>query len=748
MQSSQPGPVLASPGKGPRRRAPRSPKPKAGPGRPSAGRRPASGERSPSRTPARTSSGRNGRRPPGRPRPPAPPKKRAWGWRAAGFLVRWSLTLALWVMVAGLAAVAWYAHDLPDVNAALEATRRPAIALLAADGSRLAEYGDLKGETVTVHQLPAALPQAVLATEDRHFYDHWGVDPRGLARALYVNLRAGAVVQGGSTITQQLAKNLFLTHERSFKRKAQELLLALWLETKFTKDQLLSLYLNRVYLGAGTYGVEAAAQKYFGKSARDVSVYEAAMLAGLLKAPSRYNPRANPDLAVTRADEVVDNLAEAGYLTPAQAQAVKAGRDVRTRIRRPGKYFADWVIDRVNDYVGHPAADLLVLTTLVPPEQAAAEQALVRTLDTDGAPKNANEGAVVVLGLDGAVRVMVGGRSHARSQYNRATQALRQPGSAFKPFVYLTALESGLGPGSMVLDAPITIGDWSPSNFSGRYRGRMTLAEALRKSVNTVAARLIQQTGVDAVIRTARRMGISSPLAEDASIALGTSEVTLLELTAAYLPFANGGYAVTPYGIQSIRTKQGDLLYQREGGGGIQVVGPRAVAAMNRMLERVVAAGTGHNAQLDGIPAGGKTGTSQDFRDAWFLGFTAQRAAGVWVGNDDNTPMKKVTGGSLPAGIWQQVMTAVQRGLPAQPLPGTQGPLPEGPPATPAPLTPQRATPLPPSTGPRDLRPSGSGLGTPPSSPAAAPRPLPPGGADSEVPPSLDREWLDMILEE
>jgi penicillin-binding protein 1A len=613
---------------------------------------------------------------PERPKPRRGGKKRS-GW--GGRILRWGLLVALWVMILGGGAVAWFWLTLPPTNDLNQSERRPSVTLLGADGALIATYGDLFGEPLKIKDLPPYLPEAVIATEDRRFYHHWGVDPIGLMRAAYVNFRAGHVVQGGSTITQQLAKNLFLTPDRTLKRKIQEALLALWLEHKFSKDELLEIYLNRVYLGAGTYGVDAAAHRYFDKSARQVTLYEAAAIAGLLKAPTRFSPAHDPDQAQKRTEQVLANMIEAGYITPAQAKAAeqqeRAELALAGRVRPGNHYFADWVYELTNSYVSAEGRDLIVRTTLDARMQAAAEAAIAATLEKDGTKSDVSQAALVAMSPDGAVRAMVGGRDYAESQFNRATQALRQPGSAFKPFVYLAALEHGMSPEDHFNDAPIRIGNWSPHNYENRYRGEVTAAEALAESINTVAAQVLERAGIDNVIAAAHRLGITSELARDASLALGTSEVTLLDLTSAYCAFASGGRAALPYGITEIRDRSGNVLYRRRGDGGGQVIAPGIDGEMNMMLAGVIAHGTGKAAQLD-RPVAGKTGTTQDFRDAWFVGYSADLVAGVWLGNDDNSPMKRVTGGSLPAHTWHAFMVEATRGMPVRPLPSAPIPAP------------------------------------------------------------------------
>jgi len=574
-------------------------------------------------------------------------------------LIKWCATLVVWGVIAATFIAGWFYVDLPNIDSALEATRRPTVTLVSADGQVLAARGDLYGVPVQLHDLPAILPNAVLATEDRRFYSHHGIDIIGLARAIWANLRARRIVQGGSTLTQQVAKNLFLTPERSIKRKVQELMLAFWLEYRFSKEQILTIYLNRVYLGAGTYGVDAAARKYFNRPASQISTYEAALLAGLLKAPSRYNPLSSKKRAHARTVQVLRNLVAAGYLSPAQARAAEKGkrRALITRSQRVGRYFADWVLEQVPSYVSGGDRDLTVITTLNADLQKKAEAYLEKALAGEGQKRGAANGAILVLGKSGAVRAMVGGRNYAASQFNRVTQAKRQPGSAFKPIVYLAGLEAGLTPSSVMTDAPITIDGWSPKNFDGKYAGTMTLAEALARSVNTIAVRVAEKAGPRRIAKTARRLGINEDLKPELSLALGTAEMTLMELTAAYGPFANGGFGVWPFGIQEIRDGDGKTLYKRQGAGPGRVVAARLVGPMNAMMARVVSSGTGKNARLN-RPAAGKTGTSQNYRDAWFVGYTADFIAGVWIGNDNADPMKRLTGGGLPAKIWARVMKA------------------------------------------------------------------------------------------
>ncbi len=600
------------------------------------------------------------------------PRKRGTPGRPwTRLLLRWGLVAGLWAVIAVALVLGYFALTLPSTADLAVADRRPSITLLAADNSLLATYGDLFGEPIRLKDVPKYLPQAVIATEDRRFYSHFGVDPIGLARAVFVNLRAGHVVQGGSTLTQQLAKNLFLTPDRTFSRKIQEMLLALWLEHHFTKDQILEIYLNRVYLGAGTYGVDAAARRYFNKPAKDLTLYEAAVIAGLLRAPTRFSPASDRVRASARAHQVLANMVDAGYLTEPQAAAAESQSTQLSKvipIRAGTRYFADWVAEQVTSFTGNGKRDLVIVTTLDPRMQDAAEHAIADTLAKDGEKSDAGQGALVAMTPDGAVRALVGGRDYIESQFDRATQALRQPGSSFKAFVYLTALEHGIGPNDHFVDGPIHIGTYQPHNYGNKYLGDVTVADAVAESINTVAVQVLQRAGIDNVIATAHRLGITSELGRDLSLALGTSEVSLMELTAAYATFANGGTGAWPYGIVEVRDNTGAVIYRRAGSGPGQLVAPDINGEMNQLLSGVIERGTGKAAQI-GRPAAGKTGTTQDYRDALFIGYTADLVAGVWFGNDDNSPMNKVTGGGLPARTWHNFMLEATRGEPVRPLP-------------------------------------------------------------------------------
>ncbi|WP_209002022.1 transglycosylase domain-containing protein [Stappia albiluteola] len=602
-------------------------------------------------------------------------KRRGGNSRLLRFVKRgayWSAVLGIWGIVVVAGVLGYYAAHLPPTSEWAVPKRPPNIRIVSASGHLIANRGDTGGEAVRLEQLPHYLPEAVMAIEDRRFRSHFGIDPIGLARAVFVNASSGRLVQGGSTLTQQLAKNLFLEPDRTFSRKMQEVVLSLWLEQKFSKDEILEMYLNRVYLGAGAYGVDAAARRYFGKSARLVTLNEAAILAGLLKAPSRYAPTNNPKLSEERAQTVLLAMHDAGYIDDDQVKVALAetATIVANRQTSSENYVADWVMELLPGYVGSIDTDVIVDTTIDLDLQHAAERSLRTALASEGGKLAVSQGAVVTLDGSGAVKALIGGANYARSQYNRAIHARRQPGSAFKPFVYLAAVEQGLTPETIRVDEPVRIGNWAPQNYTRKYRGPVTLTEALSLSLNTVAARLAQEVGPARVIDTAQRLGISSPLQKNASIALGTSEVTPLEIAAAFVPFSNGGYGVVPHVIRSIRTMKGKLLYSRKGDGPGRVIDPYSLGAMNRMMAETLSTGTGRAAELEGRPAAGKTGTSQDFRDGWFIGYTGQLTTAVWIGNDDNSPTKRATGGSLPARIWKDVMVAGHDGLPVSALPG------------------------------------------------------------------------------
>ncbi len=563
----------------------------------------------------------------------------------------------LWCAILGVIAIAWFASELPKITADVKFERKRAITFLAEDGSIFSQIGELKGESVNVRELPPHVLHALLSVEDRRFYSHFGIDPLGIARAMVANVTKGRFAQGGSTITQQLAKNLFLTQERTLKRKIQEAILAVWLENRLTKDEILTAYFNRVYFGAGTYGIQAAAEKYFQKDARNLDVYQGAMLVGLLKAPSRYSPLSNPDLAKKRTDVVFAAMKDAGYHYEGNGAGTMKLVETTVKNARQELYFVDWLMDEVNLHVGAIQDDLIVHTTFSPVLQGKAEKALADKL-AEVSDQKVSQGAVLVLENDGAVRAMVGGKDYGQSQFNRATQALRPPGSSFKPFVYLTALNRGWRPNDRIYDGPITEGSYRPGNFGDIYYGEVTLAQGLEKSMNTVAVRLAGQIGtIGYVIGTAKKLGITADLARDMSLSLGSSGVSLLEMVSAYSVFPNMGFRPEPYAILKIQDKDDNVYYSFDPASlSHQRLFPQSVIAdMNGMLEAVVSQGTAR-AAYPGFQAGGKTGTSQDFRDAWFIGYTGKYTAGVWLGNDDNSPTDRMTGGKAPAEIWGAIM--------------------------------------------------------------------------------------------
>ncbi|TPJ25691.1 MULTISPECIES: transglycosylase domain-containing protein [unclassified Mesorhizobium] len=587
-------------------------------------------------------------------------------------LVYWCFVLCIWGGIATAGIVVYYGAKMPAATTWSVPDRAPNIKIVSVDGALIANRGASGGEAVGLHEMSPYIPEAVVAIEDRRFYSHFGIDPIGLSRAMVANLLGGHFSQGGSTLTQQLAKNLFLTPDRTLERKVQEVLLALWLEHKHSKDQILEMYLNRVYFGSGAYGVEAASRRYFGKSARDVTLSEAALLAGLLKAPSKLSPARDPKAAEERAQLVLAAMRETGKISDKEYKTALSAPATRAPSYWTGSenYVADTVMDELPDLIGDVRGDIVINTTVDLNLQKLAEQSIRRLIDESGKKLNVTQGALVSIDDSGAVRAMVGGYDYSTSQFDRASEARRQPGSAFKPFVYMAALEAGRTPDSIRNDAPIKIGKWTPDNYGGKYYGKVTLATALAKSLNSVAAQLTMEVGPDAVVEAAHRMGIQSDLQANTSIALGTSEVTPLELTSAYVPFANGGYKPDIHFIQRITTANGKVLYENSGGSAPRVIKADIVGMMNSMMTGTVEVGTAKKAAFN-WPSAGKTGTSQNSRDAWFVGYTANLTTGVWFGNDDGSPMKKVTGGALPAQAWHEFMVAAHEGVPVRPLPGT-----------------------------------------------------------------------------
>jgi penicillin-binding protein 1A len=619
----------------------------------------ASNRKSPGRTRERAGSS-HARSPGGRPRTPR--RGRSWPYALA--------LLLAWGLIIGSVVCFHWISGLPDTRGLLAKGPSRDITILDEKGRLIARRGLTQAAIVDVSRLPVYVPEAFIAIEDRRFREHIGLDPIGLMRAASENLIAGHVVQGGSTLTQQLAKNLFLEPARTFERKMQEALLALYLESRYSKDQILTLYLNRVYFGAGVYGIEAAAERFFGKSAGSLSLTEAAMLAGSVKAPARFNPLTDSDASDDRAQVVLRAMQEAGFISArdcANAQATRP-RVVRATSTPSSGYFVDWIVAHVPGFAGDASEPLVVETTFDIDTQTKAERALEAGLARDGRALHAGEGAIVAMTPDGAIRAMVGGRSYAQSPFNRVTDASRQPGSAFKPFVYLAAFEHGHTPSDIADDGPVDIRGWQPSDYEGRFEGEITLTRAFAKSSNSIAAQLTQQVGPATVAATAHRLGITSPLSAVPALALGTSGVTPLELTGAYAPFANGGSGIIPYGIIRIRTKSGHVLYERKSSGVGVVMSPANAAAVTGLMVETVSTGTGKAARLDDRPSAGKTGTTQDFHDAWFVGFTADLVCGVWIGNDDNRPMIHAVGGGLPAQVFKSFMEQAEQGLSARSL--------------------------------------------------------------------------------
>ena len=598
-----------------------------------------------------------------------------------GRIAYWGLVVALWGVIGTIGTAVWVGAHLPPIQSLEIPKRPPSIQIVDLGGKPLATRGDMGGAAISLKDLPRYVPQAFIAIEDRRFYSHFGIDPIGVARALAANVMRRGVSQGGSTITQQLAKNLFLTQERTMVRKVQEVGLAMWLERKFSKTEILELYLNRVYFGAGAYGIEAAAQRYFTKPAQKLNVAEAAVLAGIVRSPSRLAPSRNPNGAERRAQTVLAAMADMKFVTDDMAKValMQPAQAVKNAGAGSVNYVADWIMDVLNDLVGRVEQDIVVETSIDPALQAAAEKALVDELARNGDKAGVHQGAVVSMSPDGAVRALVGGRNYAESQFNRAVAAKRQPGSAFKPFVYLTAIERGLTPETVREDGALNVKGWRPENYSREYFGPVTLKQALAYSLNTVAVRLTLEFGAPAVVRTAHRIGIASKLEPNASIALGTSEVSVIELVSAFAPFANGGFAIAPHVVERVRSADGKMLYARTPQNLGRIVEPRYVSMMNTMMQETLLAGTARRAELAGWPAAGKTGTSQDFRDAWFIGYTAHLVTGVWLGNDDSSPTRKTTGGGLPVDIWSKFMRPAHQGIPVAALPGvSSGPLTAG----------------------------------------------------------------------
>ncbi len=591
-------------------------------------------------------------------------------WRRVAIWAGWGAGTVVAMVVGFFVYVTW---GMPSTDDLWEARQSPSITFQDRYGRVLLREGAQNAPAVDIDSLPDHVPQAVIAIEDRRFYDHLGVDIEGLSRAVLQNFRSGRVVQGGSTLTQQLAKNLFLTNERTFRRKAQEVVLALWLESKFTKKQILALYLSRVYFGAGAWGIDAASERYFDKPAKELTLGEAALLAGLLKAPSRMNPAIEDTSAKARALVVLNAMVAENYITQAERDA-SAGASLPINRRNPSGnlgYLRDWIDPLLNQIIGDQRDDFIVETTLDLEAQRAGERALITQLDGEGAKMGVSQAALVSLDAQGGVRAMVGGRSYTDSQFNRTTQARRQPGSSFKYFIYMAAMERpDFSPYTVRVDEPVVIGDWAPTNYEDEYFGPVTMTQAFAKSMNMVAIKVANEVGGDSIIETARRLGVRTQLHDYRSLALGAQELPLMEMTQAYGAMASGGFRIEPHGVARVRRASGNTIWtwRPDNDSAERVIEDRTLRSMNYLMSRVVEAGTGTRARIQGRQIGGKTGTGNDYRDAWFVGFTSGITTGVWVGNDNYQTTKKVTGGSIPAQIWRDFMVVALRDAPPTPL--------------------------------------------------------------------------------
>lgn len=572
-------------------------------------------------------------------------------------------------LLTALGFVLYVTWGMPTPSDVWSAAQSPSYTFVDRNGRVILREGARNAPPVNLASLPPYVAQAVIAIEDRRYYEHLGVDFGGLARAAGANVKAGRVVQGGSTLTQQLAKNLFLNNQRSFRRKAQEVVLALWLEQSFNKRELLALYLSRVYFGAGAFGIEAASERYFDKPARALSLGEAALLAGLLKAPSRLNPIRQPGPSQERARLVLNEMAALDYITPDQRAAAVSAPIVISAKNPSGNlgYFRDWIQPVIEQALGDQRDDFVIQTTLDLDAQREGERVIAKTIAEQGSDRHVSQGALLALDRTGGVRTMVGGLGYEQTQFNRVTQARRQPGSAFKFFIYLTAMENGYSPRTVRNDSPIIIGDWAPGNYEDKFLGPVNLGYAFAHSLNMVAIQLALEVGGKAVIRTARRLGVQSPLHNYRSLALGAQELTLMELTGAYGAMATGGKRLEPHGISEIRRANGQPVW-RWSGDEESVIEDGPLRNMNALLSRVVTSGTGRRALIEGREVAGKTGTGNAYRDAWFVGFTSGIVTGVWFGNDDFSPMEKVTGGTLPAQAWHDFMVKALDGMPNEPL--------------------------------------------------------------------------------
>ncbi len=576
-------------------------------------------------------------------------------WRFFRKLFLWGIGFAIFVV---LLAFLWVLPSLPSLNKAFNHSRDAIVTVLDANGSVIYRQNTGWGEALHVGEIPKSMSDALIAVEDKRFYYHFGIDPYALSRAIYHNLRNKSR-QGGSTLTQQLAKNVFLTHERTIKRKVQEAFLSLWLEWKFSKEQILTIYLNRVYYGTNAWGVDGAAQTYFGHSAKQLSLWESAMLAGIMRSPNNYNPHSNKERAENRAKLVLSLMLNQKRITKEQYQAALQEGKSKTypKITLSRSYYIDWILEQSKGFIQTSGSDLIIHSTLDSHLQKQAEQLVVNRLHQSGKAKNVSQAALLSVTSDGAVIAMVGGLDYQQSQFNRAVQAKRQPGSSFKPLLWQIALQKGMLLSDMVEDKPVNIKGWKPKNYNRKYQGNITLLRALEVSSNVVAAQLGQHFGERNLINAAYNQGVETELRANPSLALGSSEVTMMDMVSIYASWASGGKQVFPWGIKMITTSKGELLYQHDDTHYSNILSTPVTAQMNYALSRVIQEGTGKNAQLP-FDVAGKTGTTQDYRDAWFIGYSSQFVTAVWMGNDDNSPTNNLTGGDLPAKLWKDYMQA------------------------------------------------------------------------------------------
>lgn len=620
--------------------------------------------------------------PPGPPPRPAQPRRRstdppAWIRKYGLPAIQFSGTLAaIGLVTAGLLWNTLFAQMpiLPTRDALWAMNRQPGVEFQDATGKTIAVRGPQYGRAVKLAELPPHVVRAFIAAEDKRFLTHEGIDAWAIVRATLSNFRAGRTVEGGSTITQQLVKNLFLTPDQNIRRKAQEARLAYDLEHMLSKTEILELYLNRIYLGAGAYGIDAASHTYFGAAPEDLTTAEAAMLAAFPKAPSRFASSANTPKARERQHYVLKEMESAGFITKEQELAAQRQQLHLASDRKDlfSGHALDYAVDQAHQLLPDPPADLVIKLTLNLDFQAAAQEAVTKGIKEMGPERRASEAAAILMDKEGAIRAMVGGVDYSKSQFNRAVQARRQPGSSFKMFVYAAALEAGLRPNTVRYDEPISIGGWRPRNYGGDYRGAVTLSEAVAESLNTVAAQVGAEVGMDKVTALARSFGIKTQLHNYPSVALGTDEVTLIDMTTGYGVLARGGLQMTPYIIEEIRNSRGDILFRHPTVEAQRVYNQGYAMEMTGMLSRVVLSGTGRAAQIPGWDVAGKTGTSQDWRDAWFIGYTNRYVGGVWVGNDNDRPMAKVTGGEMSARIWANMVGPASKDIPPEPLPGAK----------------------------------------------------------------------------